>query len=62
MTVELSNPEFFDGRGSIIIIELGDDAAAMRMARAIARETGRSVRVKNDKTNLIRTIPAATEK
>jgi hypothetical protein len=62
MTVELSNPEFFDGRGSIIIIELADDVAAMRMARAIARETGRPVRVKNDKTNLIRIIPAAAEK
>jgi len=59
MTVELANPEFFDGRGSIIVLELADEESAMRMAELIARDTGRAVRVRNAENELVGFVQAA---
>jgi len=45
--------------GSIIVLELADEVAALRTARKIARETGRCVTVRDANMALIETIPAA---
>jgi hypothetical protein len=59
MIVELSDPDFFGGRGSVIVLELADKDVAIRMAEALARDTGRAVRVKNADKELVRFIQTA---
>lgn len=54
------NPAAFSGKGSIIVLEVADEDAALRAARLIARETGRSVSVHYADMALIETIPAAS--
>lgn len=56
----VSNPAAFSGMGSIILLELADEDAALRAARIIARETGRCVTVRYADMALIETIPAAS--
>ena len=56
----VSNPGAFSGNGSIILLELANEGAALRAARIIARETGRYVTVRNADMALIETIPAAS--
>ena len=58
--VSVSNPGAFSGNGSIILLELANEGAALRAARIIARETGRYVTVRNADMALIETIPAAS--
>ncbi|MET4492726.1 hypothetical protein [Bradyrhizobium sp. LA7.1] len=56
----VSNPAAFSGQGSIILLEYIDENAAMKAARRIAQETGRSVTVRNEDMRVIGTIPAAS--
>ncbi|WP_249119521.1 hypothetical protein [Bradyrhizobium sp. AUGA SZCCT0158] len=56
--IHVENPTF-SGKGSIIILELADEAAALRVARKIADETGRGVTVRHADMGLIGTISAA---
>lgn len=56
--INILNPAAFAGRGSIIMLELVDEAAAMRVARRIALETGRAVVVWREDMSAIATIPA----
>lgn len=53
------NPTAFDGEGSVIVLELADEDAAVRAAQMIARETGRSVTVRGADTGSTVAIPAA---
>ena len=57
--IHIANPEAFDGQGSIIMLELADEACAKRVALRIARETGRCVTVRNAGMTVIQNIPAA---
>lgn len=57
--IHVANPTAFDGQGSIIMLELADEACAKRVALSIARETGRRVTVLNEDMTVIQTIPAA---
>lgn len=57
--IHVENPTAFSGKGSIIILELADEAAALRVARKIADETGRGVTVRHADMGLIGTISAA---
>jgi hypothetical protein len=57
--VQIANPTAFDGQGSIIMLELGDEASAKRVALRIAHETGRRVTVRSADMTVIQTIPAA---
>ena len=41
--IDVSNPAAFSGKGSIIVLEYTDEGAALKAARKIAEETGRSV-------------------
>ena len=59
IVIEVSNPSAFSGRGSVIVLELADEAAAERLAQKIARETGRSVIVRGADLAEIETISAA---
>lgn len=59
IVIEVSNPSAFSGRGSVIVLELADEAAAERLARKIARETGRSVTVRGADLAEIKTISAS---
>ena len=59
IVIEVSNPSAFSGRGSIIVLELADEAAAKKLAQKIARETGRSVTVRAEDFAKIETIAAA---
>jgi hypothetical protein len=56
--INVSNPAAFSGKGSVIVLECTDEAAAMKAARKIALETGRSVTVRTEDMRLIGTIPA----
>ncbi len=38
IVIEVSNHSAFSGRGSIIVLELADEAAAKKLAQKIARE------------------------
>ncbi|MBR0755624.1 hypothetical protein JQ604_25885 [Bradyrhizobium jicamae] len=58
--VTVSNPAAFSGKGSVIVLEYTDVAAAAIVARKIARETGRSVTVRSLEAGEIDMIPAAT--
>ena len=57
--VHVANPAAFDGQGSLIMLELTDEASARSVAQRIARETGRRVTVRNADMIEIETIPAA---
>ena len=58
ITLNVSNPASFSGRGSIIILEYTEAAAAMKAARKIATEMKRSVTVKDDHGRVIATVPS----
>jgi hypothetical protein len=45
--IHITNPDAFSGQGSIIVLELADEDAAIKVARQIANETGRGVTVRN---------------
>jgi hypothetical protein len=49
--VHVINPTAFSGQGSIIMLELADEGAAVAVARTIAHETGRAVTVRNADKN-----------
>ncbi|WP_194459814.1 hypothetical protein [Bradyrhizobium sp. CCBAU 53421] len=51
--VNISNPRAFSGNGSIIMLELTDEHAALRVAAKIASETGRTVTVRNENMEVI---------
>jgi hypothetical protein len=55
--IRVMNPAAFSGKGSIIMLEVADENAALRAARLIARETGRCVSVHHSDMALIETIP-----
>lgn len=58
--INVSNPAAFSGKGIIIILEYTDADAAVKVARKIARETGRAVTVRTEDMRVIAAIPAAT--
>lgn len=58
--INVSNAAAFSGRGSIILLELTDEDAAMRVARKIASETGRTVTVRKENMHVVGKISAAT--
>ena len=58
--INVSNPAAFSGKGSLIVLEYTDEVAAMKAARKIALETGRSVTVRTEDMRVIGTIPAVT--
>lgn len=45
---------------SVIVIDLADEEAALKVAKEIAEKTGRSVTVKDENMIEIQTVPAAT--
>jgi|EndMetStandDraft_5_1072996.scaffolds.fasta_scaffold114067_3 hypothetical protein len=45
--------------GSLIVLEMADDAVAIEVAQKLALETGRHVTVRDGEMLLIETIPAA---
>jgi len=51
--VQVTNPTAFDGRGSLIVLELTDNDAALSVAYRIADETGRCVTVRDGDMNVI---------
>jgi hypothetical protein len=53
-------PTSFSGKGSIIFLEYIDEDAALKVARKIARETGRLVTVQGEDNRLIDMIPPVT--
>ena len=57
--IHVINPAAFSGRGSLIVLELMDQAAAVRVAKRIANETGRGVIVRDAHMDVIEAIPAA---
>ena len=57
--VHVSNPDAFKGEGGVILLELADAAAARKVARKIAEETGRSVTVRDANMVLIEAIAPA---
>ena len=59
ITISVSNPTSFSGKGSIIFLEYIDKDAALKVARKIARETGHLVTVQAD-NRLIDMIPPVT--
>jgi Tfp pilus assembly protein PilP len=60
IVIQVSNPAAFSGQGSIIGLEMADEDAAVKIARKIARETGRIVTVRDAEMAVIETIPAAS--
>jgi hypothetical protein len=54
ITISVSNLTSFSGKGSIIFLNEG---AALKVARKIARETGRFVMVQGEDNRLIGMIP-----
>lgn len=56
--IEVRNPNAFSGQGSLILLEYANEEAAMKVARKIASETGRSVTVRSDDMQVIDAIPA----
>ena len=58
IVIQVTNPTAFSGQGSIIVLELADEDAALRVARKIAQETGRRVTVRTADMTEIATIPA----
>ncbi|MCC8978311.1 hypothetical protein [Bradyrhizobium acaciae] len=60
LLVNVVNPDAFSGKGSIIVVEYSDPEAAMRAAKKIAEETGRTVTVRDENMNVLGTIPKPT--
>jgi hypothetical protein len=60
ITISVSNPTAFSGKGSIIFLEYIDVDAALKVARKIALETGRLVTVQGEDNRLIGMIPPVT--
>jgi hypothetical protein len=58
--IDVSNPAAFSGKGSIIVLEYTDEDAALKVARKIAEETGRSVTVRREDMRVISSISVAT--
>jgi hypothetical protein len=58
--IDVSNPAAFSGKGSIIVLEYRDEDAALKVARKIAEETGRSVTVRREDMRVISSIPVVT--
>ena len=58
--IDVSNPAAFSGKGSIIVLEYTDEDAALKVARKIAEETGRSVAVRREDMHVISSIPAVS--
>lgn len=58
--IQITNSAALAGQGSIIVLELTEEQAALKVARKIARETGRRVTVRRADMALIETIPAAS--
>jgi hypothetical protein len=58
--IRVSNPSAFSGKGSLILLEYMDEKAAMKVARKIARETGRLVTVQDEDDRLIDVIRPVT--
>ena len=58
--LDVSNPAAFSGKGSLIVLEYADEDAALRAARKIASETGRSVTVRDEDMRVICALPTAT--
>jgi hypothetical protein len=58
--IDVSNPAAFSGKGSIIVLEYVDEDAALKVARKIAEETGRSVTVRREDMRVISSIPAVS--
>jgi hypothetical protein len=58
--IDVSNPAAFSGKGSIIVLEYTDEDAALKVARKIAEETGRSVTVRHEDMRVISSISVAT--
>jgi len=58
--IQVSNPAAFSGQGSVIVLEMMEQDAAVKLARKIARETGRGVTVRDADMALIETISAAS--
>jgi hypothetical protein len=56
--IHITNPDAFSGQGSIIVLELADEDAAIKVARQIANETGRGVTVRNADMLLVEAIAA----
>lgn len=59
IVLQVANPTAFSGQGTLIVLELADEDAARRVAQKIARETGRSVTVRDADFAVIEVIPAA---
>jgi hypothetical protein len=58
--IDVSNPAAFSGKGSIIVLEYTDEDAALKVARKIAEETGRSVTVRREDMRVISSISVVT--
>lgn len=54
--LELSNAQALSKDGSVIVLEVADDASAMSIARKIAEQTGRHVTVRDADMIAIETI------
>jgi hypothetical protein len=59
--IQVTNPDVPAKRGSIIVLDVVDEEAAMEIAKKIAAATGCSVRVSDVDMIEIQTIPAATK-
>lgn len=58
--IEIANPNPKGRRPTIIVLELADEADAVKIAEKLAKTTGRAVVVRDDIGIEIGTIPAAT--
>ncbi|MHC2466980.1 hypothetical protein [Bradyrhizobium embrapense] len=56
LVVNVVNPDASAGKGSIIVVEYSDPEAAMRAAKKIAEETGRTVTVRDESMNVLGTV------
>ena len=59
IVIHVTNPNAFLGQGSIIVLELMDEEAAISLARKIAHETGRGVSVRDAEMGIIEAIAPA---
>ena len=58
--IEIANPNPNGRRPTVIVLELADEADAVKVAQKLAKTTGRAVIVRDDFGIEIETIPAAT--
>lgn len=59
VVIQVSNPAAFSGQGSIILVEMPDEDAGVRLARKLAQETGRRVTIRNAEMAIIEIIAAS---